>query len=124
MNMIFTWDTTDLCVVFKWWHVRTNLGLILTLLTIVFLSAGYEYVRFKIRSLDNESINSIGTNVSLNKSYRIQQALGYGIQVGYSYLLMLIFMTYNGWAMLSVAVGAGIGFWFWGDKAQRSMSCH
>lgn len=124
MNMIFTWDTTDLCVVFKWWHVRTNIGLILTLLTIVLLSAGYEFVRFKIRALDNESTNLIGTNATLNRSYRLQQALGYGVQVGYSYLLMLIFMTYNGWAMLSVAVGAGIGFWFWGDKAQRSMSCH
>lgn len=127
MSMIFTWDTKDLCVVFNWWHVRTKVGLILTMISIVTLSAGYEFVRYRIRLLDNEFIgtsNALGTNATLSRNYKIQQSLGYAVQVGYSYLLMLIFMTYNGWAMLAVSVGAGLGFWFWGDKAQKSMSCH
>lgn len=122
MNMLFTWDPTNLCVVFKWWHVRTTPGLILTLLAIIALSAGYEYLRYRIRIIDNE--RAAASSIETRPQNRVRQSIGYALQVGYSYLLMLIFMTYNGWAMLAVAVGAGLGFWFWGDKAQRQMSCH
>lgn len=126
MNMLFTWDTTDLCVVFKWWHVRTQTGLMLTLAAIVALSAGYEYLRYRIRLIDNEAFSSpaLANLPSITRSMRLKQSAGYALQVGYSYLLMLVFMSYNGWAMISVAAGAGLGFWFWGDKAQRGMSCH
>ena len=43
--MLFTWDTTNLCVVFRWWHVRTTPGLVFSLLAIVALAAGYEALR-------------------------------------------------------------------------------
>jgi copper transporter 1 len=39
-------------------------------------------------------------------------------------LTRLIFMTYNGWAMLAVTVGAFIGSYLWGDGKSRAMSCH
>ncbi|KAG4436904.1 hypothetical protein IFR05_007630, partial [Cadophora sp. M221] len=45
MNMLFTWDTTNLCIVFKWWHIRTTPGLILSLLAVVALTAAYEAMR-------------------------------------------------------------------------------
>lgn len=48
--MIFTWDTTDLCVVFKWWHIRTTVGLWISLIAIVALGAGYEYLRCYTRA--------------------------------------------------------------------------
>lgn len=52
MNMLFTWDTTNLCVVFKWWHVRTNLDLLLTIVAVVALGAGYEYLRLVAKRFD------------------------------------------------------------------------
>lgn len=122
MNMLFTWDPTDLCVVFKWWHVRTTPGLVLTLLTIAALSAGYEYVRYRVRAIDHDYA-ALGSTDN-RSSLRLRQSIGYAVQVGYSYLLMLVFMTYNGWAMLAVAIGAGAGFWMWGELAQKTMSCH
>lgn len=125
MNMIFTWDSTDLCVVFDWWHVRNTFDLVLTLIAIACLSAGYEYLRYRIRIIDAEIANNADVvPTAFSRNTKIKQALGYALQVGYSYLLMLVFMTYNGWAMLSVCAGAGLGFYMWGDKAQRSMSCH
>ena len=37
----------------------------------------------------------------------------------------LLFMTYNGWVMLSVAVGAFIGYMTFGDSsASKSVACH
>lgn len=50
--MIFTWDTTDLCIIFKWWHIRTSLGLWISLAAIVGLGAIYEYLRAWGRKLD------------------------------------------------------------------------
>lgn len=52
MNMVFTWDPTDMCVVFRWWHVRTTTDLVLTLLAIAALGAGYEYLRRASRLID------------------------------------------------------------------------
>lgn len=43
--MLFTWDTTNLCIIFRGWHVYSTLGLILSLFGVVVLTAGYELVR-------------------------------------------------------------------------------
>ena len=43
--MLFTWDTTDLCIVFRGWHVSGTGSLIVAILAIVVLTAGYEAVR-------------------------------------------------------------------------------
>lgn len=43
--MIFTWSSTDLCIIFRQWHIRGPWSLFLSLLAIVFLTAGYEAVR-------------------------------------------------------------------------------
>lgn len=43
--MLFTWDTTDLCIIFRSWHIRSTLSLILSLLGVAALTAGYELVR-------------------------------------------------------------------------------
>lgn len=47
--MLFTWDTTNLCIVFRWWHIRSTPSLILSLLAVVALGAGYEALREGIR---------------------------------------------------------------------------
>lgn len=43
--MLFTWNTTNLCIVFKWWHVRGPLSLLLSLLAVVLITAFYEALR-------------------------------------------------------------------------------
>lgn len=43
--MLFTWDTTDLCIVFRGWRISGTGSLIVSLLAIVLLTAGYEAVR-------------------------------------------------------------------------------
>jgi len=43
--MIFTWDSTDLCIIFDWWHVSGPFTLILSLVGVALLTAGYEAVR-------------------------------------------------------------------------------
>jgi len=45
MNMIFTWDYNNLCIVFRSWRITSPLTLIISLLAIIALTAGYEAVR-------------------------------------------------------------------------------
>jgi hypothetical protein len=43
--MLFTWNTTDLCIIFRKWHIRSTTGLIVSLVLVVFITAGYEALR-------------------------------------------------------------------------------
>lgn len=43
--MLFTWDTTNLCIVFEKWHVRSTAGLLFSLLAVVLIGMGYEALR-------------------------------------------------------------------------------
>lgn len=45
MNMLFTWDTKNLCIVFKGWRVDGTWSLIYSLIAVAALTAGYEAVR-------------------------------------------------------------------------------
>jgi copper transporter 1 len=49
MSMLFTWNTKNLCIVFKWWHIRSALGLWISLLAVVAIGMGYEALREGIR---------------------------------------------------------------------------
>lgn len=57
--MLFTWDTTDLCVVFRWWHVRGLWSLFFTLLGVVGLGMSYELLRYIARKYDESSVGDI-----------------------------------------------------------------
>lgn len=130
--MIFTWDWNNTCIVFKWWHVRTFTGFVLTFIAIVFLGMGYEFAKYWFTRWEKRHINVIlgaTTNSSTLeiRQYTLKRSVLYGFQVGYSFMLMLVFMTYNGWYMIAVVLGAAIGNNIWGsmtDTTDSSMACH
>lgn len=43
--MLFTWDTTNLCIVFRQWRITGLWSLIWSLIAIALLTAGYEAIR-------------------------------------------------------------------------------
>lgn len=43
--MLFTWSFKDLCIVFRQWRVTGPFSLVLSLIAIIILTAGYEGVR-------------------------------------------------------------------------------
>ena len=53
--MLFTWDTTNLCIIFRWWHVTSTFTLLISLVAVAILTAGYEVVREVSRKYDNSS---------------------------------------------------------------------
>ncbi|SCV00009.1 LAME_0G06942g1_1 [Lachancea meyersii CBS 8951] len=121
MNMLFTWNYKNTCVVFKWWHIRTLPHLILSVALIVLISYLYEYLKYYA------SKSAITSGSGSGRSANIKRASWYGAQVGFSFMLMLVFMTYNGWLMLSVVVGAAWGHYSWGSAVEsntRNLACH
>ena len=160
--MLFTWDTKDLCVVFRWWHVRGPWSLLFTLLGVVALGMSYEFLRHLARKYDECTLGAIridsppleptdsdrvhppptssparfrpfvvvvrgADRVRLARRRHIVRAIMYGIQVFYSYLLMLVAMTYQGHVLIAIGIGAALGFYFFHDDktpASKQMACH
>jgi len=151
MNMLFTWSSKDLCIIFRQWRVTSTTSLLLSLIAIVLLTAGYECVREISRRYEQSHNTQMGAFSScatseplpLNESSSlldagsdskaaaerkgtIIKALLYAVQVFYSFFIMLLFMTYNGWVMLAVAVGAFVGYLAFGRSltSTKSVACH
>ncbi|KAI1177413.1 Ctr copper transporter family-domain-containing protein [Nemania sp. FL0916] len=179
MNMLFTWDTTNLCIVFRQWHITGPASLVFSLLAIVAICAGYEalreatrryeqwlsskeggYNRFyqdhddddlaanstpirtrgqehltettpflgieRIGGGNSSSANNSSPESPLGQRARIVKAVLYGIQNFYAFMIMLLFMTYNGYVMIAVAVGAGLGYYLFGSRtrATKETACH
>lgn len=145
MNMLFTWDTTNLCIVFRQWHITSNLSLVLSLLAIVGLSVGYEALREGIRRYETTVAKRAETapptetvtestpflwsgqnRVEVTHRAHVIKSLLYGIQNFYAFMIMLVFMTYNGWVMLAVSIGAGLGYLIFGARttATKDTACH
>ncbi|SCU86494.1 LANO_0C08174g1_1 [Lachancea nothofagi CBS 11611] len=122
MNMLFTWNYKNTCVVFKWWHIRTVWHLLLSMAVITACAYLYEYLKyFSTKSLVASS------NASMGRTVQLKRASWYGAQVGFSLMLMLVFMTYNGWLMLAVVLGAAWGHYSWGiltESNTRTLACH
>ena len=51
--MLFTWDTTNLCIVFRSWRVTSTWTLVMSLLGVMALTAGYELVREASRQYED-----------------------------------------------------------------------
>lgn len=50
--MVFTWSAKDLCIIFRQWRITGPLSFLLSLILIVLLTAGYEWIRQVTRKYD------------------------------------------------------------------------
>jgi len=131
MNMHFTWDTNNLCIIFEWWHIRSTAGLIFSLLAVVALGVGYEAIRSGSRRYEQwvakrqEDIPR-RNQVEVTKRAHVFKAVLYAVQNFYAFMLMLVFMTYNGWVMMSVTLGAFVGYLLFGTNTSstKDTACH
>ncbi|TPX22976.1 hypothetical protein DIZ76_014858 [Coccidioides immitis] len=138
MNMLFTWSTKNLCLVFRQWRVTGPVSLLFSLVGVILLTAGYEAVRELTRRYEGAcgrgvkgaipapgSARNVNTSEPVGRRRKIVIASLYGVQVFYSFFIMLLFMTYNGWVMISVGIGAFLGYLTFGSSsAAKSASCH
>lgn len=63
--MLFTWDTNNLCIVFRSWRITSITSLLLSLLGVALLTAGYEAVREISRRYDAQLLASVSAGDGL-----------------------------------------------------------
>lgn len=119
MDMTFNWNTENVCVVFKSWRISSYTQLFLSALFIFCFSYGAEYLKYYVGVLNQRLTGS------LTRRTRIQASLWYGLQYTISILLMLIYMTYNGYLIAAVLLGGMLGHFHWSQSpAIQLPPCH
>lgn len=59
--MLFTWDTKNLCLIFRQWHVRSLPSLIFSLLAVILIAMGYEALRAYSRQYEASLAKQVET---------------------------------------------------------------
>ncbi|KAL8829044.1 MAG: hypothetical protein Q9170_006346 [Blastenia crenularia] len=103
MNMLFTWDTTNLCIIFRQWRVYSTFSLLMSLIGVVILTAGYELKRHiwkeeakdAVLEADDDNVRErssllrSGKNAGeAEKKQKLIRAAFYAVQVFYSFFIM------------------------------------
>lgn len=57
--MLFNWDTNNLCIVFRQWHIRSPASLFFSLVAIALLTVGYEALRSASRRYEDSLVKSV-----------------------------------------------------------------
>lgn len=131
MSMSFHFGTNE-TVLFDWWTFSTTSGLVYSMIGIFLMATLYEGLKYFREYLFWKSYNAIqyrsvqiplekGPNDSVSQPTmfsitHLLQTFLHIIQISISYLLMLIFMTYNVWLCLAVLFGATLGYFLFGWK--------
>ncbi|KAJ2902247.1 Copper transport protein CTR2 [Zalerion maritima] len=129
--MLFTWDATNLCLVSPRWRIRGSLSLLVSLAAVAGLAAGYEALRAATRRYEKGTERRLGDlpkRSQQRKRAKIVKAVLYAAQNFYAFMIMLLFMTYNGWVMVAVTAGFFAGYMLFADddesSATKDTACH
>lgn len=128
MSMTLNSDYENLCILTDKIMITSKTQLILGMLGIVLFTMFYEYFKLLVDQLQGKYGQYLQSNMVTSKErvkYKLRLSTAYALSVGYSFIIMLLFMTFNVWVMLSVCIGAGIGHYLC-DKQTSSASliCH
>ncbi|KAF2670158.1 Tctr2 protein [Microthyrium microscopicum] len=138
--MLWNWNTIDSCLISKQWHVRSSGMFAGACIAIVILTMSLEFLRRsakeydrrilkeheeRVSQLDSTHANKFITHGRDPKRFRphLAQQLIRGLlhtsQFIVAYFIMLLAMYYNGYILISIFVGAFLGFvvfeWEWID---------
>ncbi|KAF7281709.1 hypothetical protein GWI33_004426 [Rhynchophorus ferrugineus] len=128
MVMLLKFKTSG-TVFFTWWNFNSVSGLVGSMIAIYLIALCYEgfklfrtYVKLRMQSPTNDSVTFTKATIT-NKSHLIQ-ALFQGVQVFLSYILMLVFMTYNAWLCIAAIWGLVTGYFVFGRySTTRAKEC-
>ncbi|XP_003748490.1 high affinity copper uptake protein 1 [Galendromus occidentalis] len=114
MAMSFNFNV-DPVLLFNFWHPKNGIALAGSCLLIFVLTVAFEALKAYREKLyvqsrrDSSDLGSSNPRSMLEPNHLKQCAL-YTLQITIGYLLMLLFMTYNGFVAITIIIGAGFGF--------------
>ncbi|XP_003747130.1 high affinity copper uptake protein 1 [Galendromus occidentalis] len=124
MQMTFNFSD-DVTLLFDWWHPKDVLGMLVSCAVIFAMAATLEMLRafrdaMYVRSRQTGSSSSLISSSSMSWTSaifapcHITQTILYFIQVVAGYMLMLLFMTFNGYVCIAIVLGATVGHFAFG----------
>jgi len=133
MSMFFHFGESE-TILFEFWKTSDVGGLIGSMVIVFFLAVSYEALKFYREHLHRNYFQAVPYNtitVPLDNGNQVRetktvvrmqmfsgihfaQTILHVVQFVVSYLLMLIFMTYNAWLCIAIALGAGTGYFLFG----------
>ncbi|XP_006816476.1 high affinity copper uptake protein 1-like [Saccoglossus kowalevskii] len=139
MMMMYFHFSTKVTILFKEWTIDGSVGAMLgSCIAIFFLAVFYEGLKVLRESLLRKNVVNVryssmpvgkqgGSDTVLTETHghgrarilslaHLLQSVLHVVQITISYFLMLIFMTYNVWLCIAVALGAGVGYFVFGWK--------
>lgn len=125
-QMLWNWYTIDSCFLAESWHVTTQGAFAATCIGTVLLVVLVEFVRRIAREYDasirrqfsrQAAASRTGTKIDglatvVFRASPLQQLIRsvlYAAVVGGAYILMLIAMSFNGYVVICIIIGAGLG---------------
>ncbi|KIW72662.1 hypothetical protein PV04_00840 [Phialophora macrospora] len=134
ISMLWNWYTIDTCFLARSWHVRSRGAFAASCIGVALLAVSMEFMRrvgkeydtailaqfqrtVAARAADFKTPNSCEGRVSeprfvIFRATPLQQlirAVIHGVTFGIAYILMLLAMYYNGYIIISIFIGAGLG---------------
>ncbi|XP_018016134.1 high affinity copper uptake protein 1 isoform X2 [Hyalella azteca] len=135
-------------ILFDFWRISEVWELLLSMLGIFILAFLYEALKYCREYLFRKAVQRVSysttssNNITLTEDQQQQQPVSmkmmssahaiqtclHMVQFLVSYLLMLVFMTYNAWLCLAVLLGAGVGYFVFGWRkalvVELTEHCH
>lgn len=128
MSMTLNKDYENLCLLTDKLMITTKTQMVLAMLLVALFTALFEYLKVGLDQMQSRYSQYLQSNMVTETErlkYKLRLSTAYSVSVGYSFIIMLLFMTFNVWVMLAVCIGAGVGH-FLSEKNTCSVSliCH
>ncbi|WWC59259.1 uncharacterized protein I303_101809 [Kwoniella dejecticola CBS 10117] len=122
-DMLWNWNVIDTCFISSGWHNSTRGSFAASCIGVLFMAILLELLRRAARDYDRLILKQLSNISSKTQNYRpsgrratpLQQLIRSLLHVavfGVAYLLMLLVMSYNGYLIISILIGTGIGKFF------------
>ncbi len=129
MSMVLNAGYKNLCILSSGWRITTKLQMFFSMAIIVIITMGYELFKKWAAAFEYRYNSMTETGASSTrqlKTFKVKSSIAYGITVFYSFMIMLLFMTFNVWVMISITLGAMLGHFLFADNrtSGHSLACH
>ena len=129
MSMVLNSGYKNLCILSSGWRITTKIQMLSSMAIIVFVTIGYELFKKWAAAFEyryNSMTESGASSARQLKTFKVKSSIIYGLTVFYSFMIMLLFMTFNVWVMISVTFGAIVGHFLFSDNrtSGQSLACH
>jgi len=141
MKMYFHFGINE-TVLFKGWMIHDDGSLVLSIIGVFLFALLYEALKFSRQwliqyaasrhqaqfanmngaGLPKQSVSYMGSTPFT--FWHLLQTFLHVVQTFVSYLLMMIFMTFNAWLCIAIIVGAGAGYFAFGWRAKIVVDVH